>query len=140
MKLLKKTLDTLDKKNDEWTKYIQEIDTAEDRRNEEVNHNGFKFENKFFYDWIEEAQSDVDLIEAKIPSEDEAVPVHHPPAAVNHGHGARDDTLHISLPKMKLPEFKGDVLEWITFWQRFDSSVHSRNYKNIDKMELLLGK
>jgi hypothetical protein len=137
-KLLSKSIVTLERKNAEWTNYIQELNTPAERWAEEANYNAFRFENKFFYEWIEEAQSFVDLIEATILSEDEAAPVHHPPAAVHHGHGARDDTLHISLPKMKLPEFKGDVHEWMTFWQRFDSSVHSRNYKDVDKMELLL--
>ena len=31
------------------------------------------------------------------------------------------------LPKLTLPTFEGDPLEWQTFWDSFDSAVHSNN-------------
>ena len=33
----------------------------------------------------------------------------------------------MKLPKMKLPIFKGDLLEWKAFWASFDALIHSRS-------------
>ncbi|XP_066958138.1 uncharacterized protein [Macrobrachium rosenbergii] len=36
-------------------------------------------------------------------------------------------TTGIRLPKLDLPHYKGDVLEWSTFWELFNVSVHQRS-------------
>ncbi|XP_065895078.1 uncharacterized protein [Dysidea avara] len=48
---------------------------------------------------------------------------------------ARD---RVKLPKLVLRPFNGDVTNWTTFWESFDSSVHSnRDLSDIDKFNYL---
>ena len=43
-------------------------------------------------------------------------------------------------PKINLPIFDGDILQWQPFWQAFDSEIHSdENLANISKFNYLLG-
>ena len=42
------------------------------------------------------------------------------------------------LPKITLPRFNGDVKKWNTFWDSFDSAIHSNtDIANIDKFNYL---
>ena len=33
----------------------------------------------------------------------------------------------VKLPKIDVPTFKGNIMEWQSFWEQFDVSVHSRS-------------
>jgi hypothetical protein len=42
------------------------------------------------------------------------------------------------LPKLVLPKFKGDIMQWRTFWDSFNSAVHTNQFlTNIDKFNNL---
>lgn len=41
------------------------------------------------------------------------------------------------LPKLELIKFKGDVLKWHEFCDRFSSSVHNKNIRDVDKLAYL---
>ena len=46
----------------------------------------------------------------------------------------------VKLPKIKLPEFSGDVLEWPTFWDSYSSTIHeNKMLSNVDKFKYLMG-
>ena len=48
--------------------------------------------------------------------------------------GARN----IKLPKLKVKEFNGDSLEWLSFWDCFEASVHlNRTISDVSKMNYL---
>ncbi|XP_052739599.1 uncharacterized protein LOC128198522 [Bicyclus anynana] len=38
------------------------------------------------------------------------------------------------LPKLSLPEFDGDILNWATFWDQFSSNIDQRNIPEVDKL------
>lgn len=38
------------------------------------------------------------------------------------------------LPKLNLPEFDGDVLNWHQFWDQFSSNIDARNITEVDKL------
>ena len=39
------------------------------------------------------------------------------------------------LPKLDVPTFDGDILNWMTFWEQFLIAVHGRsNYYNAEKL------
>ncbi|XP_049864868.1 uncharacterized protein LOC126366028 [Pectinophora gossypiella] len=38
------------------------------------------------------------------------------------------------LPKLNLPEFSGDVLQWQQFWDHFTSNIDSRHLPDVDKL------
>ena len=41
-------------------------------------------------------------------------------------------------PKLVIKEFDGNVLNWQTFWDQFESTIHSKiNISNIDKFSYL---
>ena len=42
------------------------------------------------------------------------------------------------LPKLELPKFSGDVLNWISFWDQFTAVVHNADMPNIQKFTYLL--
>ncbi|UYV84865.1 hypothetical protein LAZ67_X003774 [Cordylochernes scorpioides] len=44
----------------------------------------------------------------------------------------------ILLPKRKLPEFEGDVREWITFWKRFEDIHNDEDLSDSDKCQYLV--
>ena len=48
------------------------------------------------------------------------------------------DDVMCKLPKLVIKEFDGSVLNWQTFWDQFESTVHSKtNISNIDKFSYL---
>jgi hypothetical protein len=42
----------------------------------------------------------------------------------------------VKLPRLEIPTFDGDILQWRSFWEQFDISVHSRS--NLSKAEKLV--
>ena len=53
-----------------------------------------------------------------------AAPVGAPPAVAN-------------LPRLNLPFFYGDPIEWPAFWQAFESSMERQNFRDVDKLNYL---
>ena len=54
----------------------------------------------------------------------------------------QDNVVKPHLPKLTLPKFKGDVTKWTTFWDSFNSAIHSNvasieNIASIDKFNYL---
>ena len=48
------------------------------------------------------------------------------------------DEVMCKLPKLVIKEFDGSVLNWQTFWDQFESTIHSKtNISNIDKFSYL---
>ena len=46
--------------------------------------------------------------------------------------------LQVKLPKLELKPFDGSALNWQSFWDRFDSSIHTNTDLNdIDKFSYL---
>lgn len=44
----------------------------------------------------------------------------------------------VKLPKLTLPKFRGEVTQWRTFWDSFNSAIHTNSYlSNIDKFNHL---
>ena len=47
-------------------------------------------------------------------------------------------TSHVKLPKLSIKKFNGDLTKWVTFWDSFDSSIHSNlSLSNADKFNYL---
>ncbi len=44
------------------------------------------------------------------------------------------------LPKLDLPTFKGDILQWSSFWDVFESEVDSKSYGGATKFNFLISK
>ena len=45
---------------------------------------------------------------------------------------------HVKLPKLSIKKFNGDLTKWVTFWDSFDSSIHSNpSLSNVDKFNYL---
>lgn len=46
-----------------------------------------------------------------------------------------EKSLPVKLPKVALPKFSGEALEWVSFWDRYVSSIHNQpNLSDVDKM------
>ena len=43
----------------------------------------------------------------------------------------------VKLPKFELPKFSGNVLEWQSFWDKFEASIHSSDLPDINKFTYL---
>ena len=43
----------------------------------------------------------------------------------------------VKLPKLELPKFSGDVLEWSTFWEQFEASVDNSDLPEVSKFVYL---
>lgn len=41
------------------------------------------------------------------------------------------------LPKLSLPEFDGNILEWHQYWDQFRSNIDSKNLSDVDKLSYL---
>ena len=51
-----------------------------------------------------------------------------------------NNSVHCKLPKMELPVFKVDPLEWQGFWDRFQASIHNNDsLADIDRFNYLKG-
>ena len=50
---------------------------------------------------------------------------------------AQQNQVQVKLPKLDLPKFSGDLLEWTTFHDRFVASVHSKDISPCLKFEYL---
>ena len=49
----------------------------------------------------------------------------------------RESKLEVKLPKLELPKFGGEVIEFPSFWDRFQVSVHSTNIPEVQKFVYL---
>ena len=47
--------------------------------------------------------------------------------------------LSVSLPKLQLLTFSGDIQQWPEFWDMFNSSVHEQNLPKVSKFSYLKG-
>ena len=57
------------------------------------------------------------------------------PTSESAGEFALHHTTHIKVPKLSLKRFNGDLTRWTTFWDTFESAVHSNStLSNIDKL------
>ena len=57
------------------------------------------------------------------------------PAVAEPSSGRRDG---IELPRIDIPTFKGDIMEWRSFWEQFEVSVHSKPHlSNPEKLAYL---
>ena len=48
-------------------------------------------------------------------------------------------TVQMKLPKLQLPIFEGDILQWQEFWDIYTSAVHEQDIPNITKFSYLKG-
>ena len=48
-------------------------------------------------------------------------------------------TTAVGLPRMQLPRFNGDYLQWRPFWSQFRASVHDQNLPDATKFTYLRG-
>jgi len=60
-------------------------------------------------------------------------PPHTAPPGRGHGQDVR-------LPKLELPTFNGNPLEWQSFWQIFESAVDSQRIPNVQKINYLFSR
>ena len=49
------------------------------------------------------------------------------------------NSLNVSLPKLQLLTFSGDIQQWPEFWAMFNSSVHKQNLPKVSKFSYLKG-
>ena len=45
---------------------------------------------------------------------------------LQHGTTSTVDGKWVKLPKLEVPTFDGDILDWKTFWEQFSVSIHTR--------------
>ena len=69
---------------------------------------------------------------ASAPKPDTKPKVTTTPASSNTG------VTNTKLPKIELPPFEGDILHWQTFWDKFESNVHTKTtLSDVDKFSYL---
>ena len=47
--------------------------------------------------------------------------------------------VQMKLPKLQLPIFEGDILQWQEFWDIYNSAVHEQDIPNVTKFSYLKG-
>ena len=57
-------------------------------------------------------------------------------SSISNGHNQND--VKVRLPKLTVKKFNGDVANWPSFWDQYDSAIHQKqNISNIDKFTYL---
>ena len=51
--------------------------------------------------------------------------------------GVSTRSQNVKLPKLDLPKYAGDVLEWQSFWEMFKASVHDTDLPEVTKFSYL---
>lgn len=72
-------------------------------------------------------QGEQTLAELKINIESKSAELQQPKLNKTHAVSSK-------LPKLNLPEYDGDVLEWHQFWDQFSSNIDTRNLPDVDKL------
>ncbi|GBN13351.1 hypothetical protein AVEN_194128-1 [Araneus ventricosus] len=49
----------------------------------------------------------------------------NPPTHSSHESDMNNQTLNVKLPKITIPKFSGIINEWLTFWNSYETSIHS---------------
>ena len=52
-------------------------------------------------------------------------------------HVNSSDVVRVKMPIIELPKFDGNPKNWLSFWDQFESSVHSKKISEIDKFTYL---
>ena len=58
----------------------------------------------------------------------------HNESSTNTNQTASRSQAKAKLPKLTLPKFRGDVTMWNTFWDSFQSAIHSNQMQDISKV------
>lgn len=120
-----KTLDNevLSKSELSDVEFASEIDTAEKYQFNLIA--GVQKINLFLREKIEEKENVVTLVNDE--NENTPVPVR-----------AKNDFLTAKLPKIELPKFDGNAIQWLSFWQTFEATIHNRkDLSTIEKLHYL---
>ena len=123
----KRTLDKQEKDIALLDKLIEEATTGDDIEKEIVD--------KLEFGSI--LQETICLIEACLNNKAESESVQ---SAVDHSSTSNEGNTRkkINLPKLQLPVFSGNPMEWLTFWDSFESSIHSDSeLQDVDKFQYL---
>ena len=138
----RKLISDIERKNENWIVYIQSL-TADEKEKEEKKYDEYQVSGKHFYEWVDSAKVTMDnlrIVNRFDDSDDDGEKSSN--SSRSNKSRTRNTTveheLQVFMPKLKLPEFRGDPHEWQSFWQSFESSVHNRCYKGIDKMKFLM--
>ena len=57
-------------------------------------------------------------------------------SALSTGYSSKHDP---KLPKLVIPKFDGNVLQWESFWDQFNVSIHESNQSDVNKFSYLKG-
>ena len=64
----------------------------------------------------------------------------HTPLSPSTSSSTKESNLRVKLPKIELSKFNGQALKWQTFWDQFESAIHSKeSLSDIDKFTYLKG-
>ena len=64
----------------------------------------------------------------------------HTPSLPSTSSSTKESNLKVKLPKIESSKFSGQALKWQTFWDQFESAIHSKeSLSDIDKFTYLKG-
>ena len=138
--LLERTLQLIDRQTELWTEHLRTLADGQ-RAAEEAVYDGYMVDNAHYTVLVDRARETLDLINIVLEDADGAST-----ASVHSVRGHRDQNdrraenaapLTVKLPKLVLPTFGGEPLDWEPFWQQFNSTVGSQTIPAVQKLAYL---
>lgn len=154
---LTRALERIDAETTAWRAFMADL---EDDADEMEIFGAFNQEGRHFLEWVEEAREVLDNIQVVLDNagnplnnDDEnengeggdglgdnpARPLGGGGAGAGFAGRARRADGLVRLPQISLPTFAGDPLEWLTFWESFQSAVDRQPLEAVDKLNYLMG-
>ena len=140
----------IDIQSSQWIDYLRGLD-GQDRIAETLRYDNFNFNDRHFLEIADEAREVIDNIDFEFNEDGQES---HSSAHSEHSHHSvannhqvvnhrrfqpqpQPQLERIRLPKIPLPTFHGDPLKWPTFWQSFETSIHTQPIPAVQKMTYL---
>ena len=137
--LLERSVTLVDRQNDMWLNLMRNFQ-AQELADEEARYNAQVVDGVHFTEFLDRARETLDLVEIVIQRIDDDDNDAASVSSRGSRRGAAPPRIRAKLPKLELPTFSGDPLEWPTFWQQFTASVGNQPIATVDKFGYLKSK
>ncbi len=149
---IEKAIHLLDRKNSEWSKYIQQL-SGNDKKQEDDLYSTFSSGTDGFIGIWNKAEEKISLLctlEAEIISDlkqgmnmanydganDTTMTMQPTMQPGNHSQQSHNNS-QVKLPKLQLLNYYGDPLKWPDFWDSYEATIHTQNISNVQKFNYL---
>ena len=136
---MKNNVSVIERCNADWISLLQDLE-GEAKVTEEQEHSRVAEGDEGYIEVLLNAGECISCMRARLKCIEKKIVQRIPPSCLSDFKAAVDSNtggLQISLPKLQLLTFDGNLLQWQEFWDTFSAAVHQQNLPPVAKFSYL---